>query len=174
MSFGTDRRSSTQRWDCGIRLRRARCLVTASDPAIGPRRSEENNFRKRASWLVPPNGAHPCPSRPPSGHCNQVIIYSNARNRPPQHAKPAALSCSAGRGGIRDGTVGPARPGTRMLAIVARGRAPFIFLAGRDFAQLDNDRDRDVDKPDRKAVRAGELESRDGPHVGRSGYAKFI
>jgi hypothetical protein len=36
---------------------------------------------------------------------------------------------------------GPARPGVRMLAIVARGRAPFVFLAGRDFARLDNDRD---------------------------------
>jgi hypothetical protein len=35
---------------------------------------------------------------------------------------------------------GPARPGTRMLAIVARGRAPFVFQAGRDFARLDNDR----------------------------------
>jgi hypothetical protein len=75
---------------------------------------------------------------------------------------------------IRDRTVGPARPGTGMLAIVARGRATFIILSGRDFAQLNNDRDRDVDKPDRKAVRAGELESRDGLHVGRSGYAKFI
>jgi hypothetical protein len=36
---------------------------------------------------------------------------------------------------------GPARPGVRMLSIVARGRAPFVFLAGRDFARLDNDRD---------------------------------
>jgi hypothetical protein len=35
---------------------------------------------------------------------------------------------------------GPARPGTHMLAIVARGRAPFVFQAGRDFARLDNDR----------------------------------
>ena len=34
----------------------------------------------------------------------------------------------------------PARPGTRMLAIVARGRAPFVFQAGPDFARLDNDR----------------------------------
>jgi hypothetical protein len=35
---------------------------------------------------------------------------------------------------------GPARPGIRMLAIVARGRAPFVFQAGRDFARLDDDR----------------------------------
>jgi len=27
-----------------------------------------------------------------------------------------------------------------MLAIVARGRAPFVFQAGRDFARLDDDR----------------------------------
>ena len=35
---------------------------------------------------------------------------------------------------------GPARPGTRMLAIVARGRAPFVFQAGHDFPLLDDDR----------------------------------
>jgi hypothetical protein len=35
---------------------------------------------------------------------------------------------------------GPTRPGARMLAIVARGRAPFVFQAGRDFDRLDNDR----------------------------------
>jgi hypothetical protein len=36
---------------------------------------------------------------------------------------------------------GPARPGSRILAIVARGRAPFVFQAGRDFVRLDNDRE---------------------------------
>jgi hypothetical protein len=36
---------------------------------------------------------------------------------------------------------GQTRPGTRMLAIVARGRAPFVFQAGRDFERLDNDRE---------------------------------
>jgi hypothetical protein len=35
----------------------------------------------------------------------------------------------------------PTRPGTRIFAIVARGRAPFVFQAGRDFAQPDNDRE---------------------------------
>jgi hypothetical protein len=53
---------------------------------------------------------------------------------------------------------GPVRPGTRMLAIVARGRAPFVFLAERDFARLDNDPgNRDVAEPDGEAVPAGEL-----------------
>jgi hypothetical protein len=28
-----------------------------------------------------------------------------------------------------------------MLAIVARGRSPFVFQAGRDFARLENDRE---------------------------------
>jgi hypothetical protein len=45
---------------------------------------------------------------------------------------------------IREATpeeAGPARPGTRILAIVARGRAPFVFQAGRDFVRLDNDRE---------------------------------
>jgi hypothetical protein len=35
----------------------------------------------------------------------------------------------------------PERPGVRVLAIVGRGRAPFVFLAGRDFARLDTDRE---------------------------------
>jgi hypothetical protein len=35
----------------------------------------------------------------------------------------------------------PARPGVRCFAIVVRGRAPFVFLAGRDFARLDTDRE---------------------------------
>jgi hypothetical protein len=35
---------------------------------------------------------------------------------------------------------GPTRPGARMLAIAARGRAPFVFQAGRDFERLDKDR----------------------------------
>jgi hypothetical protein len=39
------------------------------------------------------------------------------------------------------GEAGPTRPRARMLAIVARGRAPFVFQAGRDFERLDNDRE---------------------------------
>jgi hypothetical protein len=39
-----------------------------------------------------------------------------------------------------------------MLAIVARGRAPFVFQAGRDFERVDNDREiatlpREMEKP---------------------------
>jgi hypothetical protein len=43
---------------------------------------------------------------------------------------------------IRDATpeeAGPSRPGVRWVTIAGRGRAPFVFLAGRDFARLDND-----------------------------------
>jgi hypothetical protein len=36
---------------------------------------------------------------------------------------------------------GQMRPGTRMFAIVARGRAPFVFQVGCDFERLDNDRE---------------------------------
>jgi hypothetical protein len=39
------------------------------------------------------------------------------------------------------GEAGPARPGVRMFAIVARGRSPFVFPAGRDFVRLHIDRD---------------------------------